>query len=152
MTTTAAQHIQSLPVRWARNGLVSAFLVLLLPSVVSKEVGVDSMAVGFLLFALPSTLIGYFWGASIRRRFLAVTSLAEATALMNRLSSRCAAEGAVIALIWMFSLWLVQFVQFGLGPLSGVIVASPFGAFVGWFVGATFRETLRYRLVRSELQ
>jgi hypothetical protein len=69
---------------------------------------------------------------------------------MNGLSARCAAEGAVIFLIWMFSLWLVQFVQFGLGPLSGVIVALPLGAFVGWFVGATFRETLRYRLVRTE--
>ena len=152
MTTTALQHIQFLPERWARNGLVSVLLVLLIPSVVSKEVGGASVAAGFLFFALPSTLIGHFWGASIRRRFLAVTSLAEATAAMNGLSARCAAEGAVIVLIWMFGLWLVQRVQFGLGPVSGVIAALSLGAFVGWFVGATFCETLRYRLARSELQ
>jgi hypothetical protein len=155
MTTTALQHIQFLPERWARNGLVFALLVLLIPSVVSKEVGVASkevgfasMAAGFLLFALPPTLIGYFWGVSVRRRLLAVTSLAEATAVMNGLSARCAADGAVIVLIWMFGLWLVQRLQFSFGPISGLIVL-PLGAFVGWFVGATFRETLRYRLART---
>jgi hypothetical protein len=115
----------------------------------SKGISFASLAMGVLVFALPSTLIGYFWGASIRRRFLAVTSLAEATAVMNGLSARCAAEGAVIVLIWMFGLWLVQRVQFGLGPVSGIIVALPLGAFVGWFVGAAFCETLQYRLARA---
>jgi hypothetical protein len=150
MTTTALQHIQFLPERWARNGLVFSVSILLILLLLSKRISFASMAMGVLVFALPTILIGYFWGASIRGRLLSLTSVTQATAVMNGLSARCAAEGAVIFLIWMFSLWLVQFVQFGLGPLSGVIVALPLGAFVGWFVGATFRETLRYRLVRTE--
>lgn len=149
MATTALQHIQLLPERWARNGLVFSISVFLIPPMLSKEISFGSAATGILPWVLPSALIGYCWGIVVRRRFLAVTSATEATAVMNGLSARCAAEGAVIFLIWMFGLWLVQFVQFGLGPVSGVIVALPFGAFVGWFIGATFRETLRYRLVRT---
>jgi hypothetical protein len=157
MTTTVVEHIEALPARWARNGGAVIAALMLLPVLTSKDMDFVSAVKGVVMLVLPVMLIGYCWGEVIRRRFRALRDVSAAETLVASLPRRCAADGAVAAFIFLLGPPILEAGYsgttggwLGFHIMAGAIVAVPLGTLFGCFVGATFRETLGYRLNRTE--